>query len=334
MINIPSEIGVSYKEAALVRKHNKSKNYCTYGKSGEPLSDEYSARDRLVGGGPVIVFSEPKFKIEKGEKVYTIGSCFARNIEVLLSNHGFNLPVFSEQIDQSIYNSKPYFPHTALNKYNPHSMALEILRALGEFQPDNEGLLSFGEDKWYDPQMSFTKLSAESLVKDTRLKLNNIIEQLKSSNVLILTLGLTETWFDSRTGIVFNNNIAPVAPFLKDSLRLFNSRPQEIYELLSYSLTQLKFFNPNLKVIITVSPVPLTQTFYSNDVIAANTYSKASLRVAAQMLYEDLDFVDYYPSYEMVVNSPRSMSWQDDQIHVTSSVVNPVIQEFVERYCK
>jgi hypothetical protein len=333
MIYIPDEKGISYKQAVVSRKANPNKNYCTYGTDGKPANDEHSARDRLASGKNVEVYSTPKFKINKGEKVYTIGSCFARNVEVLLKQHGFNLPVFSEEIDQDIYQSKPHFPHTALNKYNPHSMALEILRALGEFEPKDEGLLSFGENKWFDPQMSFTKLTNEKLVRETRNKLNNIINQIITSDVLVLTLGLTETWFDSETGIVFNNSISAVAPYLRNSLKLFNSRPQEIYELLYYALSQLKKVNNNLKVVITVSPVPLTQTFLSHDVISANTYSKSSLRVAAQMLYEDLDFVDYYPSYEMVINSPRSLSWQEDRIHVTSNVVNPVIKEFVERYC-
>ena len=334
MIYISEEKGISYKQAVVNRKSNPNKNYCTYGADGKPAPDEFSARDRLVSGSPVLVDSEPKFKISKGEKVYTIGSCFARNVEVLLDKHGFNLPVFSETIDQNIYHSAPHFPHTALNKYNPHSMALEILRAVGEFKPEDEGLISFGDGKWFDPQMSFTKLCDESLVRETREKLNNIIKELLTSNVLILTLGLTETWFDANTGIIFNNSIASVAPYLRNSLKLFNSRPQETYDILVFALKKLKEINPELKVIVTVSPVPLTQTFLSQDVISANTYSKASLRVAAQMLYEDLSFVDYYPSYEMVTNSPRNLSWQEDQIHVTSDVVNPVINEFVKRYCE
>lgn len=323
----------SYREALKIRKQNKNKTYCVYAKDGTPDVNEYSAKDRLTSGNPVIVNSIPKFKIEEGAKVYTIGSCFARNVESMLQERGFNLPVFKEDINQSIYHSVPRFPHTVLNKYNAHSMATEILKVLGKVELPNDGVLHFGDDKWFDPQMSFTKLLPRDLLMETKRKLDNIGKELIDTDVLVLTLGMTETWVDENTGLVFNNAITSVASYMKDSLAIFNSTPIQVYEVLKEALLELKKRNSKLKVILTVSPVPLTQTFFEHDVISANTYSKAALRVASQMLYDELDFVDYYPSYEMVTHSPRELAWTADQIHVSGRVVTPVINEFVNRYC-
>jgi hypothetical protein len=321
----------SYSEAVALRKANPHKNYCSYDADGKPKADPFSARDRFCSGEPFIVASQPRFELESGATVYTVGSCFARNVEAVLQKSGFRLPVFDEEIDQSIYQAKPHWPHTVLNKYNAHSMALEIRRALGEKLPD-DGLLNVGEGKWFDPQMSYTKLASEELVRSTRKKLDTIASKLVSSDVLILTLGLTETWIDDENQIVFNNAITAVAPYLRNRLRLFNARPQQVYDVLGAALTQLHTAAPKLRVVITVSPVPMTQTFLSADVAAANAYSKSTLRCAAQMLHEDLPFVDYFPSYEMVMNSPRPMVWLDDQIHVSTRIIGPIIQEFKNRY--
>jgi hypothetical protein len=120
----------TYKEAMKLRKDNLNRTYCSYGKDGQPEFNEFSARDRLLSGKAVLVNSKPKFEIKSGAKIYTIGSCFARNVEMMLKDKGFNLPVFNEEIDQNIYHSIPRFPHTVLNKYNAHSMATEIMNGL------------------------------------------------------------------------------------------------------------------------------------------------------------------------------------------------------------
>src|SRR3546814_16075656 len=72
----------------------------------------------------------------------------------------------------------------------------------------------------------------------------------------------------------------------------------------------------------------MAQTFTNMDVFTANTYSKAVLRVAGQMLTARFPFVDYFPSYEMVMNSPRAMTWADDQVHVALHAFEQEISRF------
>ena len=57
-----------------------------------------------------------------------------------------------------------------------------------------------------------------------------------------------------------------------------------------------------------------------------------TLRAAAQELRDKYDYVDYFPSYEMVMNSPRELAWGDDQLHVRAPMVEHVVGHFMKSY--
>jgi hypothetical protein len=79
--------------------------------------------------------------------------------------------------------------------------------------------------------------------------------------------------------------------------------------------------HPEMRFVVTVSPVPLGATFKDADVIVANSASKSVLRTVAEELFRRFDFVDYFPSYEIVLNSPRALAFQEDQLHVARDMV-------------
>jgi hypothetical protein len=87
-----------------------------------------------------------------------------------------------------------------------------------------------------------------------------------------------------------------------------------------------------MRFIVTVSPVPLASTFKDQDVVVANGGSKATLRAVAEELHRRYDFVDYFPSYEFVTNSPRSLAWAEDQLHVAAPMVARITETFVKLY--
>lgn len=60
--------------------------------------------------------------------------------------------------------------------------------------------------------------------------------------------------------------------------------------------------------------------------------SKSTLRAAAETVSRTYDFVDYFPSYEMVMLSPRNLAWQEDAVHVQSDMVRRVTDTFMESY--
>lgn len=90
---------------------------------------------------------------------------------------------------------------------------------------------------------------------------------------------------------------------------------------------------PHARIVLTVSPVPLSRTFTGQDVAVANCYSKSVLRAAAEAVVQQYDFVDYFPSYESVTLSDPRLAWDLDRVHVTGEVVKANIERLVALYC-
>jgi hypothetical protein len=88
----------------------------------------------------------------------------------------------------------------------------------------------------------------------------------------------------------------------------------------------------DIRFIFTVSPVPFGATFRDLDVIVANASSKSTLRSVAERMKLDDPLIDYFPSYEFVINSPRHLAWEADQLHVRSRMVEHIMETFKERY--
>lgn len=90
--------------------------------------------------------------------------------------------------------------------------------------------------------------------------------------------------------------------------------------------------HPEMRFIVTVSPVPFGATFKDADVIVANSASKSLLRAVAEELFRRFDFVDYFPSYEIVLNSPRAIAFEEDQLHIARDMVAHVMTTFQGAY--
>ncbi len=128
-------------------------------------------------------------------------------------------------------------------------------------------------------------------------------------NVFIFTLGLTEAWVDKRTGRVFPTAPGTIAGDFDPGIYEFkNFSYDEIRADFVEFLDLVRARNPDLKIILTVSPVPLTATATDNHVLVATTYSKSVLRAVAGSLADAYPDVDYFPSYEMIA-SPLSLGF-------------------------
>src|SRR3546814_10501130 len=79
----------TYRDVVKFRKENLHRYWCNYSSHGVAGDDPGSARHRIALGDVVIVENQPRFKIQKGATIYTIGSCFARNVERSLKRQGF-----------------------------------------------------------------------------------------------------------------------------------------------------------------------------------------------------------------------------------------------------
>lgn len=101
----------------------------------------------------------------------------------------------------------------------------------------------------------------------------------------------------SKTGAVY-----PICPgvtagtFDPDQYEFVNLDYATILEEMETVLTHLREVNPTAKVLLTVSPVPLTATAEERYVLLSTMASKSSLRAVADQLYRRHAHVDYFLS--------------------------------------
>jgi len=181
--------------------------------------------------------------------------------------------------------------------------------------------------------------SANVLKLQEALFLRNLITDLykniASSDLVIITLGLTETWIDSSTGLGMNGPPPPPVS------RLFPSRFYFVNEGVATTITEIvlavkliRQLAPEIKIVFTVSPVPLGSTFGGQDIILANSISKSTLRAAIQAVVEEEAGCDYFPSYEMVMWGDPQRVWANDVLHVRDEAVSFITRKFIDNYLR
>jgi hypothetical protein len=159
--------------------------------------------------------------------------------------------------------------------------------------------------------------------------LTDLTRRIPACRIVVVTLGLIETFFDEKIG--FQTNFTPYLS--GDQLERFTFRVltyeevvvalECIHELLSL------YGHPDVEIVVTVSPVPLEATFTGEDIVLANALSKSTLRTAAGWWAGTHDNVHYFPSYEMAMYSEPDRAWFLDGRHVRPKLVQHIMETFV-----
>ena len=104
---------------------------------------------------------------------------------------------------------------------------------------------------------------------------------------------------------------------------------QENIDNLTGFIEIVRRYNPKMKLVISLSPIPLLATGRADThhIIEANTHSKAVLRVAIDEVVRNVPNAYYLPSYEMVTECIEQ-PWTGDHRHVTDDTVCKVINMF------
>lgn len=276
---------------------------------------------------------QPGFSIPRAASIFTIGSCFARHIEFALAEQGLSVPTLGFRVPQEELWAGTGLRTGLLNKYTPFSMLNEIDFIL-DSSDGSQFLIETGEDQWWDGQLHTTESVTFARGIKRRQKIRELYDSaIRQSAIVIITLGLIEAWWDEDKQLYLNETV-PRALVQRHPGRFF-------FEVLSVEQTLLavrqlieglRRVNPTHHVLLTVSPVPFVRSFDGKDAIVANGYSKAALRVAAEVAAREYSWVDYYPSYESVTSSDRSAAWDDDLVHVRPDMVKANVERMVEAY--
>lgn len=280
---------------------------------------------------PVTISHDPKFRLDAGARFFCLGSCFARNIEEHLIYRGV------EVLSKRVVSPKSEWPARAngfLNKFTTDSMVQE-LRWLENPPDDVAARFVETAQGWRDMHLSpgMGAVSLERALERRAWLATEYFPRLKQADVVVMTLGLNEVWRDNALGERLN-----AAPGLWEIKRhpgrytLEVTGVDENLAALEEARDRLKALNPAMRLVVTVSPVPMGLSFSGRDVMVANMLSKSTLRAAADAFQLRHDDVDYFPSYEIVSLTPRAFAYGPDCLHVTDRVVGHVMGTFLELY--
>ena len=276
----------------------------------------------------------PSFRISKDEPIFTVGSCFARNIEKQLIVEGYNVAAAQFEPPEDLgFNADP---DALLNRYVVHSIANELRWSLGHGKPyRRQYYVNCGRNEWFDPHLHpAVKPGPLDAVEARREAIGRYMALAREARVFIMTLGMAEAWYDKANAVYLNGIVPAQARSLApDRFEFHVLEYGQILEQLNFIHKLLKTYGrPDVRILVTVSPVAINTTFTGGEVLVANTYSKSVQRAAVEAFVRTHDDVDYFPSYESVVLSDRKRAWRRDQAHASDEIVRLNVLRMIEAY--
>jgi hypothetical protein len=241
------------------------------------------------------------------DRILTTGSCFAQQFGDWLLGNKFNVL------------SNPFG-----TTYNPISIHENLIDSLTNKLTETLFVESDNIWKHYNYHSHWCASEKQSLIDSIHEQQGIVRENIKNSSVIIMTYG---------TAWVYNH--------LAENTRVSNchKRPAKLFEKLLLTVDEitdsfkalyekLHQINPDIRILLTVSPVRHTK-----DTLTLNSVSKATLRVACHTIINRFRQVDYFPSYEIMMDDLRDYRFYDrDMIHPTAEAFDYISQKFSDHY--
>jgi thioredoxin-like negative regulator of GroEL len=280
----------------------------------------------------------PSFRLRPGQTVFTIGSCFARNIEQHLATLGCRVPMLELNLPPEETGGAA---NGALNRFHPPSFRQTLAWAAAIRDrdgrvtwPDCEPLaFDLGGERLFDLDIDAAGGVTRARFVQRRQHIYDIVSQAFEAECLMMTPGLIEAWRDRATGLYIHE-----APLQKAMLA---HKDRWEFQILAYeqcladllaAIDVVRARNRDVKVLVTTSPVPLSATFSGVDIRIANAESKAVLRAACGAASRQRPCTDYFPSYESATLSRPDAVWDSDRLHVSQSFVGKIVGRMLSTY--
>ena len=280
-------------------------------------------------------------RIDYKSNLVFIGSCFADNISAQFASRKFKV-----------------LANPLGTIYNPLSIALMVKniadgKVFGEedvFQDTRcDGL-------WHcwDAHSSLSGATKEECIGKLNAAATQARDFLKKANVIFITLG---------SAFVYSLNGNVVANCHRQDPRQFERRlisVDEAAEAIQKIVAQLRDMNRDARIVFTVSPIRhLGDGAHGNNLSKATVLLAINKEIATSPLaprndnasrasagvYSRIcetqqscasrnDTVDYFPSYEIVMDELRDYRfYSDDMIHLSKTAEEYIFERMVETYC-
>ncbi len=250
------------------------------------------------------------FAITRKMRIATAGSCFAQHIGRTLKQAGFSIvdaEPAPEWVTDDVAHSFGY--RLFSGRYGNIYTARQMLQLVQEIRGDVTPALPVWPmgDRFVDAQRPGVEPhglpDADAVLAHRATHLAALEQAFRNIDLFVFTFGLTESWVHRDTGTVYPTAPGTIAGTFDPEIFAFkNFTMNEVRQDFVALRRLLMEWNPKLKFLITVSPVPLTATASGKHVEVATTYSKSVLRAACGMLADQFQNVDYFPSYELITS--------------------------------
>ena len=241
-------------------------------------------------------------------RVLTVGSCFADSIGSRLA---------ANKVETLVNPFGTVFQPLALAR---------LLRAAAGEDVDWQQHLVEARGRWqsYDLHGSIGADSPVALLQNIQELVRHTGEFLRNADVVLLTLGTAWAYRLRETGELVNNCHKQSADlFVRELLT-----PDEIINALAETHAYLRRINPELRFVLTVSPVR-----HLKDTLQLNSVSKSVLRLATHIVSDLLPGVAYFPAYELLMDDLRDYRFYGaDMLHPSAVAEDYVWDKFARAY--
>lgn len=245
------------------------------------------------------------FQIGYGDQIALMGSCFSNSIAMKLADR--KLKVLSN-------------PYGIV--FNPISLFKSIQEIIDQKEYDSSHLIFHNElQHSLNHHSEFSHPESSEVIQKINSNSIKARDFLQTAKVLYLTLGTA--WVYTYDGeIVANCHKIPNHQFEKRLLSI-----EEIVDSFEPVIKKLNVFNPDLKIVFTLSPVR-----HLKDGFEENSLSKALLRSAIHRLVGGGE-VSYFPSFEIMIDDLRDYRfYTKDMLHPSEQAVDYIWDKFCSRY--
>jgi len=250
--------------------------------------------------------------ITKDTEILAFGSCFATNI--------------TEYLRAKQYSINTNHKTGNVNRVWLSDGMVNTYTLLQQFEWAFEGK-EFSEPLWSDDENKILEYATE--VKEATRRV------FMRSEVFIITLGLSEVWYNKISDEVLMRLI-PRKHFDREiyDFRVVNVDENLInLEKIYQSIRRIK---KEATIIFTLSPIPMHRTFRPIPCVSADSVSKSILRVAVDELMrrhiEDPDLY-YFPSFE-IVKYYFIDPYELDNAHITEEAHDFIMGKFAHYFLK
>lgn len=262
--------------------------------------------------GKVVRLWRPRNRMTQQHRFATFGSCFSQHISTELQRIGLawvnaeRAPQFGKKAYLREFGYGVFSARTG-NIYTAAQLCQWAEWAAGESIPPAE--VWPDGDCFRDPFRPAIEpqgfASPEELFESRAVAIESFGEAIRQADWLIFTMGLTEGWQHAGQGHYYAMCPGTLGGSFAPETHVFvNLGLEETEAKMRRAISLMRRLNPELRVLLTVSPVPMIATASGRHVLEANGQTKSTLRTVAARLVEGDEGIDYFPAYDLVTAVP------------------------------